>query len=478
MKRQIFLTTLSVLSLTAFAQAPDRSKAPDPGPIDPLKLPAAESFTLSNGIKVHFVKKDQVPLVQINLIANGGSIFETDSELGLASLTADLMTEGAGKRTALELADEIDYLGIRLDSWSGQEQMGVNLFAPVSRLTAALDLMRDVVLYPAFSEDELNRARTSKLVALGQQHDEARVIASQAFNQQIFGKNHPLGRPSAGTEATLKSFTTGNLKAFHGKIFTTGNVTLIVAGALDPKDLKTRLEAAFGKLKPGRALATPKLEVPVFKPRKIILVDKPGAAQTELRIGHPGVNRMTPDYYTLTVVNTILGGSFTSRLNQNIREEHGYAYGANSRFGLMKNTGAFLAGSAVQTEVTDSAVFQFMKELTGIQVIREEDMTRARNYVALSFPSDFVDVQSVADQIGNQVFYNLPGEYFNTYTGKILGVTRDQAIQAAKTYIRPENLTLVVVGDRAKIEAGLRGLNLGEIQILTVDDVLGPVPNL
>lgn len=478
MKKALLTFAVSALPLLLFAQNPDRSEAPALGPIQPLVIPEIESFKLSNGIPVYFVRKDQVPLVQINLVVSGGSAFEKPSELGLANLTTDLMTEGAGKRDALALADEIDFLGIRLDAYAGSEFMGVNLFAPTSRVDQALDLMKDVTLSPSFAEKELDRIRKSKLVTLGQNHDESRVIASTAFNQIIFGKDHAFGRGATGTEKTLKSFTVKEVRAFHETYFNAKNAWIVVAGAIDQKALKIKLETAFGKMKSGKSYETPKLPVPSVAGRVIYLIDKPGAAQSELRIGHTGVNRMTPDYFNLTVVNTILGGSFTSRLNQNIREEHGYAYGASSRFGFQKNTGAFLAASAVQTEVTDSAIFEFMKELKGISKISEEDLTRARNYVALSFPSDFADVQSIADNIGNQIFYGLPKDYYNTYTRNILDVTVDNAVKTAKNYIKTDDLVIVVVGDKAKIEAKIKGLNLGEIKYLSIEDVLGPVPQI
>lgn len=478
MKKLILAAVVSALPVLVFAQNPDRSKAPDLGPIQPLVVPAMETFKLSNGIPVYFVRKDQVPLLQINLVVSGGSAFEKPSELGLANLTTDLMTEGAGKRDALALADEIDFLGIRLDAYAGSEFMGVNLFAPTSRVDQALDLMKDVVLNPTFPETELNRIRKSKLVSLGQNHDEARVIASTAFSQIIFGKEHAFGRGAAGTETTLKSFTPKEVKSFHTTYFNSKNAWIVVAGAIDQKTLKNKLETAFGKMKAGKSFETPKLPVPSVAGRVIYLIDKPGAAQSELRIGHAGVNRMTPDYFNLTVVNTILGGSFTSRLNQNIREEHGYAYGASSRFGFQKNTGAFLAASAVQTEVTDSAIYEFMKELNGIAEISEQDLSRARNYVALSFPSDFADVQSIADNIVSQIFYGLPKDYFNSYTGNILNVKLDAAVKTAKNYIRTDNLVIVVVGDKAKIEEKIKGLNLGEIKYMSIEDVLGPVPQI
>jgi predicted Zn-dependent peptidase len=213
--------------------------------------------------------------------------------------------------------------------------------------------------------------------------------------------------------------------------------------------------------------------------REVYLVDKPGAAQSEIRIGRVGAPRLTADYYALVVMNTILGGAFTSRLNQNLREEHGYSYGAYSFFDFEPLPGPFVASAAVQTAVTDSALVEFMKELRGIlEPVTDEELERAKNYVALRFPSRFQTVAGIARQIAQIELYGLPDTYFNDYVDRILAVTRADVLRVARKYIDPDRVAIVVVGDRSKIEGGVRALELGPLRLLTVEDVLGPPPVL
>jgi len=437
-----------------------------------------DEFQLSNGIKVYFMKKSQVPLIQLNFYIKAGSANETKDQLGLASLTSNMMDEGAGTRNTLEIADQIDFLGIDLTPFSGLNRMGVRLFSPTSKLNDALSLMSDILMKPTFPANELERLRKELLIDLGQQHDESRTIARRAFNQTIFGKDHPMGRTSMGTEKTLRSFQVSDLQKFHDKYFVADNAYVVAVGDIEANDLKEKLEEYFGSMKQGKANEVSISNPNQVKGRVIYLVDKPGSAQSEVYWGRVGVNRTTPDYYNITVMNTILGGSFTSRLNQNLRETHGYTYGAGSFFSMGKSTGYFLAYSSVQTDVTDKALHEFMKELTSIDSITDDDMTRARNYVALGYPQDFSSVQSIAGNIAEKVEFNLPDDYFNNYVRNILSVNKDDVIKAASEYVDPDNMAVIVVGDLSKIEKGIRALKLGEIKILKVDDILGPVPKV
>jgi predicted Zn-dependent peptidase len=339
--------------------------------------------------------------------------------------------------------------------------------------------MSDIVLRPTFPEKELERLKKEILISLGQQHDEARIVASRAFASILFGDEHPMGRPSSGTEETIKPLTSDNLRQFHEKYFVTNNAYIVAVGAIESTDLKSKLEKYFGVMKKGDP-AQPAMSSPKQVSKRIVyLIDKPGAAQSEIRIGRIGVSRATKDYFNLTVMNTILGGSFTSRLNQNLRETHGYSYGAGSGFPMRKSTGYFIASSAVQTDVTDKALNEFFKELNAIsKSITDEELTRARNYVALSYPNDFNSVQSISGNINEKIQYNLPDSYFNTYVQNILAVKKQDALKAAKNYIDTKNIIVVVVGDRSKIETGIKALNLGEIKYMSIEDVLGPIPSV
>jgi len=466
----LFTTNLLV------AQNVDRSKPPAPEAPRNLVVPKLESFTLKNGVKVFYLQKTGVPHVSITLRSNGGTANDPEDKVGLATAMATLMRDGAGSRNALELSDEIDYLGIMLQSYASADEVSVGLFTPVSRLDAALDLMRDVALKPRFEAAEWERRQRESLVALAQAHDEARIIANSAFNQLVYGKNHPFARRA--TEASLKKITLADIQAFYRQTVTAANANFLVVGDVSKAMIKAKLEARFGLWKGGTLKKVAIPDPPKTTGRTIYMIDKPGAAQTELRFGSAGVKRSTPDYFAISVMNTILGGSFSSRLNQNIRETHGFAYGANSGFSFPRSVGHFIASSAVQTDVTDKAVTEFMKELTNIRSVKDDEVTRARNYEALGYPENFGTVNAIAANVSEKITHNLPDDYFNTYVPNILGVTKAQIERAAQQYVNPDNMVVVMVGDFSKIRAGVEALNLGTIKVLTKEDVLGAIPIL
>lgn len=476
--RSLFFSLLMAATL-AQAQAPDRSRPPQVGPPPELKLPPIQRLQLSNGLPVVLFEKHEVPLVQVNVLIKAGSAMDPADKAGLASMTLAMLDEGAGRRDALQLADAIDFLGARISPSSGYHTSRVALHTPLSKLDSALVLLADVVLRPTFPATELDRQRKQRLTTLIQWRDEPRSIASVLFNRTLYGTKHPYGIPTIGTERSLKSLRPEDLKEFHVTYFRPNNAALIVVGDVTAETLLPRLEAQFGSWERGRLPTATWPGIRQVGKRQIYLVDKPGAAQSEIRIGRVGLPRLTRDYYAVVVMNTILGGSFTSRLNQNLREEHGYSYGAGSFFDFRTLPGPFVAASAVQTDVTDKAVAEFMKELNGIlEPVPEEELTRARNYVALRFPQSFQTVAQIAGRLEELVTYDLPDSYFNEYVDRILEVTAEDVQRVARKTIDPERIAIVIVGDRQKIEKGIRALNLGPIKVMTVEDVLGKMPKV
>lgn len=478
MKKYIVLILSIAFLLPLVAQKPDRSVYPKPAEIKSLQLPEIQEFKLENGLEVYLVEKSDIPILQFNLYFNAGSIFDPLEKPGLSNLTADLMDEGAGERDALQFSEEIAYLGISLNTFSGTEQLGVSLFTPTSKLAETLPLMADVVLRPRFAEEELERKRTEYLVGLTQAYDQGGTIATTAFREKIFGKDHPYARPSQGTEASLNDMKVADLRAFHKEFITPANGYLVVVGDITQSELQAKLETAFAGWQGGERKTKKIAEPKQPKGLQIIVVDDPGAAQTRLRFGHLGVSRSTEDFYPIEVMNTILGGSFTSRLNSNIREEHGYAYGARSGFVQYQGKGYFIASSDVQTDVTDKAIMEFMKELKGIREVSAGDVDKARNYGALGYPSEFQSVQNIARNVSEIVQYGLPKDYLNNHMTNLLKITEADVERAAKNYVDTDNMVMVVVGDRSKIEEGIKALKLGKITYLTKEDVLGPLPKM
>jgi zinc protease len=468
---------LALAHSSVVGQEPDRSVPPPAGPVPLFTIPPVVHFTLSNGLSVVLLEKHQVPIVQINLLVRAGSVMDPAGKAGLANMTASMMMEGAGTRSALALADAIDYLGVSISSNSGLHAMAVRLHAPVARLDSALALFADVALRPTFPADELVRQKRERLTTMLQWRDEPRILAMIALNRALYGSVHPYGVPSIGNEQTLISITRADCERFHSAWFRPNNSALIVVGDVQPVPLRRKLEAAFGSWKPGKGSAPGLPPIEQVSSRSVILVDKPGAPQTEIRIGRIGVPRMTPDFFPLTVMNNILGGSFTSRLNNNLREEHGYTYGARSSFDYRLLPGPFVAGAAVQTGITDKALTEFMKELNSIrEPVNTQELEKGKNYVALSFPGEFQRVDQIAGQLEDLMTYNLPDSYFNTYISNLLGVTAAEVQRVARAAIDPERVVLVLVGDRSTIEEPIKALNLGTITYTTVEDLLGKAP--
>jgi len=279
----------------------------------------------------------------------------------------------------------------------------------------------------------------------------------------------------SGTEATLKAFATADIKTFHSQTFQPSNATLIVAGDITAESVLPQLETHFGSWR-GRAPATqtPVPTAPQPPQGQVVIVDMPGAAQSQVRIGWVGVPRSTPDYFTLQVLNTILGGSFTSRLNQNLREEHQYSYGASSRFDMRLSAGPFFAGAGIQTDKTAEALREFFNELNGItKPVGADELAKAKNYVALGFPSQFETIGDLTTQIEQLIVYGLPENYYAEYVKNIQAVTAAAVQKAAATYVQPPRFLVVVVGDRKVIEPGVRALKLGPVRTLSVQEALG-----
>jgi predicted Zn-dependent peptidase len=466
---------LAAPALCPAQEAPDRSQPPSLGPAPRLMLPAIEKRELGNGLDVWFVEAHEVPLVQVNLVVHAGSGDDPADAFGLANLTAAMLDEGAGSRDALEIADEVEFLGAELSATSSFDASAVRLNVPVRALTPALSIMADVALRPTFPEEELERLREERLTALLQARDDPAAVAAAAFPRVVYGGAHRYGTSAIGTTATISAFTRRQLAEFHAGRYRPESATLIVVGDVTAADVLPLLEDAFGDWAAAQR-ASPRVALPAAprqRARELTIVDMPGAEQSAIRVGTVGVARSTPDYFPLQVLNTVLGGSFTSRLNQNLREEHGYAYGASSRFDMRLAPGPFVAAANVQTDKTAESVREILNELAAIRMpISADELAKAKNYLALGFPGAFETIEDLAARIEELAIYGLPDRYYTEYTAAVGAVTAAAAERVATTHIEPESLAVVVVGDRTRIEGGLRALGLGPLRIVSVEDVV------
>jgi predicted Zn-dependent peptidase len=476
---RLSLVTLLLASfiVSLAAQAPDRSRPPVMGPPPALQLPRIQKQQLSNGLPVWIVELHEVPVAQVNLVVKSGSADDPTGKYGVASLTTAMLTEGAGSRSSLEIADAIEFLGASITTGSSTDASAVRLHAPVARLADALPLMADVALRPTFPEADFNRLRQQRLTSLLQARDDPSTIAALAFSRVLYGTAHRYGTATMGTTATLRGFTPADLRAFYDATFRSDNATLIVVGDVTPAGVIPLLESSFGSWKPATASASARVRQPAPPARtrrEVFIVDKPNTAQSQLRVGIVGVPRSTPDYFPLQVMNTILGGAFSSRLNLNLREEHGYTYGAFSSFDMRLLAGPFSAGAGVQTDKTSESLQEVFKELNGmLQPVPADELARAKNYVSLRFPAGFETTGDISRRLEEVLVYGLPDDYFSRYVQNIEAVTAADVQRVAKQYLAPDRVAVVVVGDRNTVEPGIRALNLGPITRITIDDLFG-----
>jgi zinc protease len=455
-------------------QSPDRSKPPASGPAPTLKIPAIQKRALSNGLPVWIVGMHEVPVIDVTLIVKSGTTADPVGRYGLANLTAAMLDEGAGSRSALDLADAVEFLGASLSTASSFDFSSVHLHSLVSKFDAALPLFADVALRPTFPPAELERLRKERLTTLLQTRDDPASLASMAFSRLLFGPSHRFGTPTMGNEASNRAFSAADVRGFYDSHYQPQNATLLVVGDVTPAAALPKLERAFGGWKNGAPIVKPAVAAAAQPAaRQLYLIDKPGAAQSQIRMGLVGVARSTPDYFIIDVMNTMLGGSFSSRLQQNLREEHGYTYGASSSFSMRAIPGPFVAGAGVQSDKTVESLREFFKEIDGMKApVPAAELNRVRNLQALGFPANFETTSNMAERLTELVVYGLPETFLAEYVPKIQAVAAADLQRAAGQYLPSEKFAVVVVGDLAKIEQPIRSANFGPVRVVTIDEIL------
>lgn len=458
-----------VLPGTAAAQTFDRAVAPTVPPPPSFVSPRVQSATLPNGIRIHLVEMKEVPLVHVSLSVAGGSLEDGDLA-GLATFAANMLDEGAGNRDAAGIAAEVAFLGASLSTGASWDAAGVTLRAPRRTMGPALDLMADVVLRPAFSPAEIDRQKELRQAQLVQQQDQPAAVASLTFAEVVFPAGHPYHRSANGDSASTARLDRAAVRGFYDRTFRPDRAEFIITGDITLAEAREAIQSRFGawRAPSGRAPQPAASAAPAFKPTQVYLKDKPGAAQSVIIIGSPGVERSDPDYYVIQVMNTMLGGSFTSRLNSNLRETKGYTYGAGSGFAFRPLPGPFLAQAAVRSNVTDSSLVEFFKEFDRIRTepADPEELAKVKSYLALGLAGDFETTSQVAGQLSGLRTFDLPFNWYDTYVERIMAVTAADVQRVARRLIRPDQVSVVVVGDVASIREGIERLNLGPITVL------------
>ncbi|MFN8064623.1 MAG: pitrilysin family protein [Vicinamibacterales bacterium] len=451
------------------ADAPWRATPPKAGALRALTVPVPKSFTLPNGLTVLLNERAGVPVVSATLALKTGSGASPADRPGLANFTAAMIDEGTTTRSSLQIANEVATLGGTLNTGSGPDSTQASVTSLTRTFPQMLALMADVVRNSSFPTEEVDRQRASRLAQLVQQRENINQIASAVTAAALYGASHPYGQTELGTEASNKAMTAEEMRAFWKRNYVPNNAALVVSGHITEAELRPLVEKAFGDWQRGTPDAARDI-APATTRARIVLVDKPGAPQTQLRAVSVAAPRTTPDYEAMRLLNDLFGGLFSSRLNLNLREEHGYTYGANSQFVFRRAPGFFVAASGVRTDVTAPALSEMSKEIAKLRDgISPEELALARDAIVRSLASDFETSSIVTTTTANLFLYGLPMDYYVGAQSRFTAVTPTQVVDAARKYLQPDRMLYIVVGDRSKIESDIEKLGLGTVEHWTVD---------
>lgn len=458
-----------MLSAQAVVAQPASTTPPKLTAPKPLTLPQITERVLPNGLKLVIVEQHEIPVVDASLVIRTGAEADPKGKAGLATLTANLLDEGAGARDALDLAEQIGFLAIGLRTSAAFEQSTIAMHSTKATLDSAMGLMADVLLRPTFAEKEFLRLKSERSTGLLQEQDRGPAMADRAFASLVYGEAHPYGQSTIGTKESTESLTRDDVQAFWNTWYRPNNATLVIVGDLSVAEAEALARRVFGAWARGTLPALAAKPAPASaggKATTIYIVDKPKASQSSFRLGGLGVARSTPDYYPLMVVNTALGGSFTSRLNNTLREKKGYTYGAGSSFTMRKEAGPFRANAEVVSAKTDSALIEFMRELKAIRdPLPADELAKAKRYLQLGYAENFESTGDIAAQLSQLIPYGLPLTTLGAFNAGIGAVTVQSAQRVATKYLDPTKMTIVITGDRATIEPTLKATGIAPVEV-------------
>jgi zinc protease len=462
---------------------------PVPGQPRPYEFPRTFRTSLANGLRVIVTPMPDRELIAASLTLRVGAADEPDALGGATVLAARALTEGTEVRDAIELTEAAERLGASIHAEAGWDATSAGLDVPVTRLDPALELLAEVVRRPAFPESEVVRLRDERLTDLLQARADPRRRADEAYVSAIYRPSSPYHRPAGGTAETVGTLAVPDLRALHDRVYTPDRAALVVAGDVDPDAVVRVAERLFGDWA-GRAAGHPPIDDGAAVGSRIVrVVHRPGAVQTEIRIGHPALPRLHPDYHALAVMSAILGGLFNSRLNMKLREEKGYTYGASAGFDLRRARGPFTARAAVNTEATVPALQDFLVELDRIResAVTDAELRAARDYLIGVFPLRFETPGPVAGSLAGLFVHELPDDELARYRGAIEAVTAADVARVARAHIRPDEAAIVLVGDHDQFGTALEAAAIAPVEVErdeapgapgsldAADDKVGPV---
>jgi zinc protease len=452
-----------------------RASAPPPGPPRPYRFPHVTRQTLGNGLRILIAESHNAPLVATRALVCSGSDHDTPELAGLASITADLLDEGAGDRDAVRLAEDLGLLGASLGAGTDWDASYISMDVLSQNFQLALEIFGDVARRPKLPDASLERIRSERLMEILQQREEPAAIAGKRFSNLLYGGG-TYGNSVIGNADSISRLTIADVRRFYSANFVPNNTAVIVAGDVGAPLALDAIGRLLGDWPRGKVPPHPAITPAAIESSRIYLIDRPNAVQSEIRVGHIGVSRSTEDYFPLMVMNALLGGVFNSRINLNLRERHGYTYGARSAFAFRRQAGPFVVSVPVRNEVTLQSITEVLNELRRIRTgdIEPRELEDTKNYLAGVFPATVQTSSDIAGRLLDMQLYDLPHDYFDRYRENIAAVTADHVARVARKYIDPERALIVVVGSAKDVREPLGTLGL-PIHDLDVDGNLLPV---
>jgi len=447
--------------------AADRSTRPLAGAPRPLVLPRFDSLESPGGLDVRFARQCGVPEVSLRLVLEAGAGGEPARHAGLATLTARLLTEGTADRDAIEMARWLDRLGVGFHASAGYAVSVLSIHTLTDVLDEALEFLAAVVCAPIFPDHEVERVRGERLDEIERQIDEPSIVANHALKEALFG-DELYGRPIGGTQATVSTIEAAHVRAFHAERYLPGGATLYACGDVEADRVRDGVQRWLGDWQ-GRATRPAPPETPRTPDPSVLLIDRPGSPQAEVRVGTIGVPYGTPDYYAIVLANALLGGLFNSRINMNLREDKGWTYGARSNFRFRRGAGPFVVQTAVETGVTADAFEEILMEIERMRedLVTDEELDLAKHALTLSLPLQFETAAQITGRVSRQGIYDLPADYWESYGQRLKAVTPEDVREVCRTYLGRRRLTLLAVTDA---DAAAEGLSrLGAVERRSVD---------
>ncbi len=452
------------------SKEPWRNTIPGAGPTPVVKLPMAKRFRLQNGLTVLLVESHRLPIVASTLVLRSGSAQDPQDLPGLSGYTASMLDEGTQKRDALTIANELHGLGASLTTASSIDGSTIACRSLKQTSGATISLLSDVALHPAFPAKDIERLRGERSTALLQQRDSPNQTASRIMWSCLYGPSHPYGHITLGTADAIKKISRDDMIKFYQAYYTPQNAALVLVGDLSESEAKKLANDALGSWS-GPPTETPRPPQGTMVSSRVVIVDKPGMPQTALRVVQLGLMRSDPDFERMDLANTILGGLFSSRINMNLREAHGYTYGAFSALSENRGQGPFLIGTSVRTDVTGASIDEILKEVHGMvdKPVTDDELRMAKESTIRTLPAAFQTTGGTAGTIATLYLYDLSPDYYQTLPGRIALITAPDVQAVAKKYLAPDRMLVIAVGDRSKIEPQIMKLNLGAVAYKDLD---------